>query len=272
MRPGAGADRPARRGVPEAGLHRPRGAFCNGKKQTTEHFTALWAAKEAVFRALGTTWKRGMNWTDVEVVCENGGPPRGRRHRADPRADGRPRRRIASCSRWPYCRAFATATAIALRPHAPAGRGHGAGRLGWSVVSGQCPVTTRAQDVTYAAHCARLNTRPLRHTPFSPMSLIRLRAALYAARMVIARPSIWSGVNGRPGFALRQAREFDRERQQLQELGHPALLHFVGRWFHGETSRRWDVRGDNVQRNATWDRLPACPHGQAGSLSYLFGS
>src|SRR4051812_41383878 len=49
--------------------------FCNTKKQTTEQFTALWAAKEAVFRALGTTWKRGMNWTDVEVVCDNGLPP-----------------------------------------------------------------------------------------------------------------------------------------------------------------------------------------------------
>src|SRR5438874_12797372 len=49
--------------------------FCNEKKQTTENFSALWAAKEAVFRALGTTWKRGMNWADVEVACETGTPP-----------------------------------------------------------------------------------------------------------------------------------------------------------------------------------------------------
>jgi holo-[acyl-carrier protein] synthase len=49
--------------------------FCNGKKATTEQFTAVWAAKEAVFRALGTTWKRGTNWTDVEIVHDHGGPP-----------------------------------------------------------------------------------------------------------------------------------------------------------------------------------------------------
>src|SRR5580658_6363492 len=47
--------------------------FCNEKKQSTEQFTALWAAKEAVFRCLGTTWKRGTNWTDVEVISEIGG-------------------------------------------------------------------------------------------------------------------------------------------------------------------------------------------------------
>src|SRR4051812_30298070 len=35
---------------------------CNERKQTTEQFTALWAAKEAVLRSLGTTWKRGTNW------------------------------------------------------------------------------------------------------------------------------------------------------------------------------------------------------------------
>ena len=49
--------------------------FCNGKRQATEQFTALWAAKEAVFRSLGTTWKKGTNWADVEVVCEGVATP-----------------------------------------------------------------------------------------------------------------------------------------------------------------------------------------------------
>ena len=49
---------------------------CNGKSHSTEQFTAIWAAKEAVLRALGTTWRRGTSWTDVEVVSENGGPLR----------------------------------------------------------------------------------------------------------------------------------------------------------------------------------------------------
>ena len=92
--------------------------FCNGKKQVTEMFTSLWAAKEAVFRALGTTWKRGTNWTDVEVVCENGGP-------SDVVVTGPTRELMAvrGANRimltTAYCRAFATATAIALKVPMP---------------------------------------------------------------------------------------------------------------------------------------------------------
>ena len=95
-------------------------AHCNGKKQTTEHFTALWAAKEAVFRALGTTWKRGMNWLDIEIVCENGTPP-------EVVVTGRSRELMAlrGANRvmvtTAHCRAFATATALALKaPNPPA--------------------------------------------------------------------------------------------------------------------------------------------------------
>src|SRR5262245_761938 len=47
-------------------------SLCNGKKHSTEHFTAIWAAKEAVLRSLGTSWKRGGNLTAIEVVCEDG--------------------------------------------------------------------------------------------------------------------------------------------------------------------------------------------------------
>src|SRR5438093_10702080 len=49
--------------------------YCNGKARSTEEFTAIWAAKEAVFRSLGTTWRRGTSWTDIEVTCENGHAP-----------------------------------------------------------------------------------------------------------------------------------------------------------------------------------------------------
>ncbi len=45
--------------------------FCRDRKHATEHYAAVWAAKEAVFRSLGTTWRRGVAWTDVEVVCDN---------------------------------------------------------------------------------------------------------------------------------------------------------------------------------------------------------
>jgi len=49
--------------------------YCRGRKQTTEHFTGRWAAKEAVLKALGTGWRRGITWRDVEVINEPGGKP-----------------------------------------------------------------------------------------------------------------------------------------------------------------------------------------------------
>ena len=49
--------------------------YCRTRKQSTEHFAGRWAAKEAVLKALGTGWRRGISWRDVEVVNEPGGRP-----------------------------------------------------------------------------------------------------------------------------------------------------------------------------------------------------
>ena len=88
--------------------------LCNAKKHSTEHFTAIWAAKEAVLRSLGTTWKRGTDWTDVEVVCENGGSPQvvvtgATQELMTARGVGGILLTMA------HCRAFATATSIAVK-------------------------------------------------------------------------------------------------------------------------------------------------------------
>jgi holo-[acyl-carrier protein] synthase len=45
--------------------------YCQARKRATEHFAARWAAKEAVLKALATGWKRGMCWTDIEIVTES---------------------------------------------------------------------------------------------------------------------------------------------------------------------------------------------------------
>jgi holo-[acyl-carrier protein] synthase len=91
--------------------------FCNAKKQTTEQFTALWAAKEAVFRSLGTTWKRGTNWTDVEVLCEGGLP---QVIVTGPTAELMTARGVTRVMlTTAFCREFATATGIAVRIPAP---------------------------------------------------------------------------------------------------------------------------------------------------------
>lgn len=50
--------------------------FCRDRAQSTEHYSAVWAAKEAVLRSLGMTWKAGIAWTDVEIDCENAFSPK----------------------------------------------------------------------------------------------------------------------------------------------------------------------------------------------------
>jgi holo-[acyl-carrier protein] synthase len=47
--------------------------FCQNCKQSTQHFTGHWAAKEAVLRALGIGWRPGMSWLDLEVHVDASG-------------------------------------------------------------------------------------------------------------------------------------------------------------------------------------------------------
>jgi holo-[acyl-carrier protein] synthase len=49
--------------------------YCQSRKQSTEHFTGRWAAKEAVLKALGTGWRRGIAWRDIEVLNLPDGRP-----------------------------------------------------------------------------------------------------------------------------------------------------------------------------------------------------
>ena len=49
--------------------------YCQSRRQATQHFTGRWAAKEAVLKALGIGWRRGVAWRDVEVRTEPGGRP-----------------------------------------------------------------------------------------------------------------------------------------------------------------------------------------------------
>lgn len=51
-------------------------AYCCGKKNKVEHLAGRFAAKEAVLKVLGTGWKNGIAWTDIEVINEPSGQPR----------------------------------------------------------------------------------------------------------------------------------------------------------------------------------------------------
>lgn len=50
--------------------------YCRDRKAAGQHYAGRWAAKEAVLKALGTGWSRGIRWVDIEVVNEMGGRPR----------------------------------------------------------------------------------------------------------------------------------------------------------------------------------------------------
>src|SRR3972149_1228290 len=50
-------------------------AYCRRRKNPYERFAARFAAKEAGMKALGTGWRGGVTWRDLEVVNLPGGKP-----------------------------------------------------------------------------------------------------------------------------------------------------------------------------------------------------
>jgi holo-[acyl-carrier protein] synthase len=52
-------------------------AYCAASpKRYFEHLAGRFAAKEAVLKVLGTGWRGGIAWTDVEIVKESSGQPK----------------------------------------------------------------------------------------------------------------------------------------------------------------------------------------------------
>lgn len=93
--------------------------YCRSRRMATQHFAGRWAAKEAVLKALGTGWKRGISWRDVEVRNLPGGRPvamlsGGTQEVAEALGI---RCVLVSIS---HCRSHATAYAIALSEFPPA--------------------------------------------------------------------------------------------------------------------------------------------------------
>jgi holo-[acyl-carrier protein] synthase len=89
--------------------------YCSSRKAATQHYAGRWAAKEAVLKALGTGWARGISWHDVEVRNDVGGAPSiilgiGTREVCERRGIAEVQISIS------HCRTHATAFAIAVGP------------------------------------------------------------------------------------------------------------------------------------------------------------
>lgn len=92
--------------------------WCNSQKHTTEYFAALWAVKEAAFRAIGLTSRRTCRWKEFTVHGSTIAALR-------LLASGTTREYVEQHGigdflvTAAYCRAFATATVLALRGSLP---------------------------------------------------------------------------------------------------------------------------------------------------------
>ena len=88
-------------------------SYCQERKAATQHFAGRWAAKEAVLKALGTGWVKGIGWRDIEIHNLRGGQPvvklrGGARDVVEKAGIGQMQISIS------HCRSHATAFAIAL--------------------------------------------------------------------------------------------------------------------------------------------------------------
>lgn len=88
--------------------------YCQKRKECYQHFAGRWAAKEAVMKTLGTGWTRGVGFQDIEIQTTRSGQPAvclrgGAREFAEQMGIDDFLITIS------HCRAYATATAIAVR-------------------------------------------------------------------------------------------------------------------------------------------------------------
>jgi holo-[acyl-carrier protein] synthase len=87
--------------------------YCRSRRMATQHFAGRWAAKEAVLKAIGTGWKRGISWRDIEVRNAPGGRPLARLQGGTREMAEKLGVRCVLVS-ISHCRSHATAYAVAL--------------------------------------------------------------------------------------------------------------------------------------------------------------
>lgn len=46
--------------------------YCQQRQAATQHYAGHWVAKEAILKAVGTGWGKGIGWHDMEIRNEAG--------------------------------------------------------------------------------------------------------------------------------------------------------------------------------------------------------
>jgi holo-[acyl-carrier protein] synthase len=92
--------------------------YCQARKRSLEHFAGRWAAKEAILKCLGTGWRKGLAWTDMEIRNDANGQPH--IHLCGAAKDQAQTLLITDIHiSISHCRAYATAHAVAVRGGTP---------------------------------------------------------------------------------------------------------------------------------------------------------
>lgn len=90
--------------------------YCQRHKEAMQHYAGRWAAKEAVMKTLGTGFTKGVGWTDIQILNQQSGKPVVELSGGALRVS-RLRGIDEVLITISHCKAYATATAIALQHH-----------------------------------------------------------------------------------------------------------------------------------------------------------
>lgn len=82
--------------------------YCRARKEPAIHFAGRFAAKEAVVKALGTGFRKGISWQDIEIVNDSQGKPQVGLSPSAAAFLGHPKLLVTIS----HCRSYAAAVAI----------------------------------------------------------------------------------------------------------------------------------------------------------------
>ena len=84
--------------------------YCSRYKESTRNYAGRFAAKEAIVKALGTGFRNGLGWLDIEILNDSSGKPIVQFSDKLNQQFGNPQMMLSIS----HCREFASAVAILL--------------------------------------------------------------------------------------------------------------------------------------------------------------